>query len=123
MGENRSSAEGMKPTVSGPVGGAATTSPPLLATPGGVWSIHDVPSLGLRNTSQNVLLGSLSRPMARTIEDSAGVVAEAVIAIAGSLSAPALPGMPVLLDTATPTAAAPIAATATGQIIHFFMNA
>jgi hypothetical protein len=80
MGENFRSADVMKPTVRG---GPATTNPPLLATPGGVRSVHDVSLADLRNNSQKVLAGSWRRPMAIASDDSVGVAAEALMAKAG----------------------------------------
>ena len=83
-GENFRSAEIKNPTVSEPEGAPDSTSPPLLATPGGVRRTQDLLPAGLRKTSQNVLLGSSMRPMGIKSDDPDEFVIDALIGTEGA---------------------------------------
>jgi hypothetical protein len=105
--------------VSEPDGEAASTIPPLLATPGGVCSTHEVVPVGLRKTSQKVLLGSCRCPMAIRTDDPVGVVVDALIAAAGVLLVPTPPAPPVTERATTAAAAMAVA----GSLTQRFVNA
>ncbi len=104
-GENLSSSEIRNPTVSEPDGDAATTNPPLLATPGGVCSIHELLPAGRRKSSQNVFPGSWRWPMAKRTDEPVGVVVDALMGAVGGRTAPSAPPVVARTITAAATAA------------------
>jgi hypothetical protein len=82
-GENSRRAEVKNPISNEPVGAAESTSPPLLATPGGVRSLHELVPVPREKTSQKVLLGSPRSPIASNAVAAEAVVADALIGRSG----------------------------------------
>jgi hypothetical protein len=87
-GENFRSAEVRKPAVSGPLVGAATTRPPLSATPGGVERLQEALPAGRRNSCHRVLAGSSRCPVARITDDCFVEVTADARGIAGAAPPP-----------------------------------